>query len=80
MERELVPYKPDQVLECVIQKDPFSTLPRSTGWIDGYLIDLADGGQYLGQKVKARIQAVHRSFALGEVVSPAHVLDKVGSV
>jgi ribonuclease G len=76
MEHELVPYRPNQILECTIQKDPFSTLPRSTGWVDGYLVDLANGGQYLGQKVKARITGVHRSYALGEVVSPAHVLDK----
>ena len=76
MERELVRLRPSQVVECSVQKDPFSTLPRSTGWVDGFLVDLANGGQYIGQKVKARIGEVHRSFAQAEVVSPAHVLDK----
>jgi ribonuclease G len=76
MERELVRLRPNQVVECTVQKDPFSALPRSTGWVEGFLVDLANGGQYMGQKVKARITAVQRSFASAEVVSPAHVLDK----
>jgi ribonuclease G len=76
MERELVKLRPNQVVECSVQKDPFSTLPRSTGWVEGFLLDLAIGGQYMGQKVKARITSVHRSFAQADVVSPAHVLDK----
>lgn len=76
MERQIVRYRPGQVVECQIPEEPFLMLPRSVAWCDGYFIDLANGGEHLGQRVKARLIHVHRSFAIGEVIQPARVIDK----
>jgi len=68
-ERHLVPHTAGETVECEVVRNPFSILPRSTAWLDGYLIDLANGGKYVGQRVKAKLTEVRRSYALGEVIS-----------
>ncbi|MBI2843619.1 MAG: Rne/Rng family ribonuclease [Armatimonadetes bacterium] len=68
IERQMLPYKPAELVECHVVRNPFSLLPRSTAWLDGYLIDLSNGGKYVGQRVKAKLMDVKRSYALGEVV------------
>jgi len=68
-ERHLVPHTAGEIVECEVVRNPFSILPRSTAWLDGYLIDLANGGKYVGQRVKAKLTEVRRSYALGEVIS-----------
>jgi len=68
IERQMLPYATGQVVECRVVRNPFSILPRSTAWLDGYLVDLSNGGKYIGQKVKAKLTNVKRSYALGEVV------------
>ena len=79
IERQMLPYKSAEVIECQVVRNPFSMLPRSTAWLDGYLIDLANGGKYIGQRVKAKLTEVKRSYALGEVVGSAKSLDKAAS-
>lgn len=76
MERQIVRYRPGQVVECQVEKESILVQPRSVGWCDGYFIDLLNGGSYLGERVKARLIHVHRSFAVGEVVTPAKAVDK----
>jgi ribonuclease G len=71
IERQMLPYATGQVVECRVVRNPFSILPRSTAWLDGYLVDLSNGGKYIGQKVKAKLTNVKRSYALGEVVGSA---------
>jgi ribonuclease G len=69
IEKQMLPYKPSDTVECMVVRNPFSTLPRATAWVDGYLIDLSNGGKYIGQRVKAKLTEVRRSYALGEVVA-----------
>lgn len=76
IERHMLPYKKQEVVECNVVRNPYSTLPHSTAWLDGYLVDLSNGGKYVGQRVKARLTDIHRSFAVGEVVSAFKQLDK----
>jgi len=76
LERQIVRYRPGQVVECQVDKESPLMLPRSVGWCDGYFIDLLNGGDHLGRRVKARLIHVHRSFGVGEVVTPAKVIDK----
>ncbi len=76
MERQIVRYRPGQVVECQVCRDTLIMLPRAAGWCDGYFVDLANGGEHQGERVRVRLSHIHRSYALGEVVMPAKVLDK----
>jgi ribonuclease G len=79
IERHMVPFKTSDVVECEVVRNPFSILPRSTAWLDGYMIDLSNGGKYIGQRIKARLIETKRSYALGEVISGAKSLDKAAA-
>jgi predicted RNA-binding protein with TRAM domain len=46
------------------------------GWADGFLLDLTDGAEYEGQRVKARLLDVRRSFAFAEVIPSVRPLDR----
>lgn len=63
-----LPYKKQQQVECDVVRSPFVSLPRSAAWANGYMIDLSNGGKYIGQKVYARLTRVTRSYAQGEVI------------
>ncbi|MBW3624395.1 MAG: Rne/Rng family ribonuclease [Armatimonadetes bacterium] len=67
LERQIVRYRNGQTVEVVVETDSILTLPRSGGWSDGYYVDLVNGGEYAGERVKARLTFVHRSYAIGEV-------------
>lgn len=68
-ERQMQQFRLSETVECSVVRNPYSLLPRSTAWIDGYMVDLANGGKYIGQRVKAKLTDIRRSYALGEVVS-----------
>ncbi|MFA6665341.1 MAG: Rne/Rng family ribonuclease [Armatimonadota bacterium] len=70
IERQMLPYKRQQIIECDVVRTPFNVLPRSAAWADGYMIDLVNGGKYIGKRVKARITKVGRSIAEGVVIGP----------
>jgi predicted PilT family ATPase len=70
MEEQMLPYKKSQQVECEVVRISFVSLPRSAAWANGYLIDLSNGGKYIGQRVKARLTKVHRSYAQGDVIGP----------
>jgi ribonuclease G len=78
IERQTLPYRKSEVIECQVVRNPFTSLPASTAWIDGYLIDLENGGKYIGQRVKAKLKDVRRSYGFGEVIPAAKpkTLDK----
>ncbi len=80
IERHMMPYNNADVIECQVIRNPFSILPRSTAWIDGYLVDLANGGKYIGQRVRAKLTDINRSYALGEVVGGSKSLDKAAAL
>lgn len=69
IEGSVLPYRRDDVVECEVIRNPYTTLPHSTAWLDGYLLDLANGGRFVGQMVKARLTDVRRSWASAEVVT-----------
>lgn len=76
MERHMLPWKKDEVVDCHVVRNPFSTLPRASAWLDGYLVDLENGGKHIGKRVKARLSDIRRSYALGEVTSTEKPIDK----
>ncbi len=76
IEKQLLPFRGGQVVECEVQKLELITAPRSAAWVDGYFVDLANGTRFQGSKIRVRLTDVRRSFALGEPVAPATALDK----
>jgi len=74
--RQMLPYRGGQVVECQIDATEKFAPPRAAGWVNGYLVDVVNGGEYAGERVKVKLSQVHRSYAFGEVVKPAKVLDK----
>jgi len=68
IEKQMLSYRKSQVVECDVVRNPFVSLPRAAAWTNGYMIDLVNGGKYIGQRVKARLLKVSRSIAEGEVV------------
>ncbi|MCL6629756.1 MAG: Rne/Rng family ribonuclease [Armatimonadetes bacterium] len=70
IEKQMLPYRKSQIVEAEVVRSPFISLPRSSAWCDGYMLDLSNGGKFVGQKVKARLTSVSRSYATAEVVGP----------
>ena len=69
-DKQMPQYRKSQVVECEVVRSPFISLPRSAAWTNGYMIDLSNGGKYIGRRVKARLTSISRSFATGEVLGP----------
>lgn len=78
MERQMVPWKKGQTVECQVVRSPFAILPRASAWMDGYLVELENGGKYIGRGIKAKLSDIHRSYSFGEVASQEKSLDKPG--
>jgi ribonuclease G len=76
MDRQLQRIKPRQIVELPIVKHPLTQAPRAAAWADGYLIDLENAAPFIGERAKVRVRKMNRSFAIGEVVLPAKVVDK----
>ncbi len=68
LEKNQMPVKVGDTIKCQVVKNPFSQLPSAGAWVDGFLLELENGGKYHGQEVTARITEVKRSIAFGEVV------------
>jgi ribonuclease G len=69
MERHMLPWKKGEVVECQVIRSPFSMLPKASAWLDGYLVELENGGKYVGRRVKAKLGDIKRSYSLGEVTA-----------
>lgn len=76
MDRHMLPWKKGEVIECHVIRNPFSTLPHASAWVDGFLVELDNGGKYVGRNVRARIGEIRRSYATGEVISADKSIDK----
>ncbi|MEJ5251029.1 MAG: Rne/Rng family ribonuclease [Chthonomonadetes bacterium] len=71
-------YRRAQVVECTVEPSSLSANgdARFIGWADGFLLDLTDGAEYAGQRVKVRLLDVRRSFAFAEVIPSVRPLDR----
>ena len=69
MEKHMFLWEPGDTVDCEVVRNPLSALPRASAWLDGgYLVDLENGGKYVGKRVNLKLKELHRSFAIGEVV------------
>jgi ribonuclease G len=69
-EKQMLPYRKSQVVEADVVRNPFINLPRSAAWCDGYMLDLSNGGKFVGQRVRARLTSISRSYATADVIGP----------
>ncbi len=76
MDRQLQRMKPRQVVDLPVVKHPLLQAPRAAAWADGYMVDLENGAPSVGERAKVRVRKMNRSFAVGEIVLPARVVDK----
>ncbi|MHB9038856.1 MAG: Rne/Rng family ribonuclease [Armatimonadota bacterium] len=76
MDKQMMPWKKGETIECSVVRNPFSMLPKASAWLDGYLVELENGGKYLGRRVKAKLIDIRRSYAIGEVTSSDKSIDK----
>jgi ribonuclease G len=67
-DKQRLTYRRAQVVECRIAKSLLKETNKCIGWANGYMLDLDDGVKFIGQKAKARITDVRRSFAVGQIV------------
>lgn len=76
MERHMLPWKKGEMIDCQVVRNPFSVLPRASAWLDGYLVELENGGKYVGRRVKAKLTDIQRSYAFGEVAPSSSKAEK----
>lgn len=57
-----------QIVECRVVRSLLKEPNKCIGWADGYLLDLDDGYKMVGQRAKARITDVRRSYATASVI------------
>ncbi|MBI5707489.1 MAG: Rne/Rng family ribonuclease [Armatimonadetes bacterium] len=70
-DRQHMGYRRAQVVECNLRRSAYESLGKIVGWTDnGYYIELLDGEQYIGQRVKVCLQDIRRSYAVADVILP----------
>ncbi len=70
-DRQQMGYRRAQVLECNVRRSSFENLSKVVGWTDsGYYIELLDGGDHVGHRVKVCLQDIRRSYAVADVILP----------
>ena len=70
-DREFMGYRRAQVLECNVRRSAFDNVNRIVGWTDnGYFVELIDGAEYVGHRVKIVLQDIRRSYGVGDVILP----------
>lgn len=68
-DRSSMGYRRAQVLECNVRQSSLEHLNKAVGWTDhGYYIELLDGMNYVGGRVKVCLQDIRRSFAVADVI------------
>ncbi len=68
LEKSRSKYRRAQVVECNIVPSQLRENGRCVGWSEGFLLDLDNAGKFAGQKAKARIVDVRRSYAVAQLI------------
>lgn len=70
-DKKIMGFRRAQVLECNVRTATAEGVFKSIGWTDdGYYVELLDGHDLAGQRVKVVLQDIRRSFAVADVVIP----------
>lgn len=70
-DKKLMGFRRTQVLECNIRTSAVEGSFKAVGWTDdGYYVELLDGHDLVGNRLKTVIQDLRRSFAVADVIVP----------
>lgn len=70
-DRQFMGFRRAQVLEVNVRRSSYESLNKIVGWTDGgYYVELIDGAQHVGQRVKVCLVDIRRSFAVADVILP----------
>ncbi len=70
-DRKLMSFRRAQVRECNVRTSSDESGYKAIGWTDdGYYIELLDGHDLVGQRVKVVLQDIRRAFAVADVILP----------
>lgn len=68
-DRQYMGYRRAQVLECNVRRSALEASGKAIGWTDsGYFIELLDGQQHIGSRVKVCLQDIRRSYGVADVI------------
>jgi len=67
-DRKFAVPKRAQVIECRVSASSLHPEPAVVGWADGLLICLNEGHKFVGQRIKAKVADVHRSYVVAHIV------------
>lgn len=68
-DRELMGFRRAQVLECNVRRSELDNATKAIGWTDsGYYVELIDGSNAIGHRVKICLRDLRRSFAVADVI------------
>ncbi|MBX3113461.1 MAG: Rne/Rng family ribonuclease [Fimbriimonadaceae bacterium] len=69
--KTLMGFRRAQVLECNVRSSAVEGATKAIGWTDGgFYVELLDGHDLVGQRVKVVLQDIRRAFAVADVVIP----------
>ncbi len=70
-DKKFMGYRRAQVLECNVRRSSVEHVQKAIGWTDsGYYVELLDGAEYVGTRVKVVLQDIRRAFAVADVILP----------
>lgn len=70
-EQQLMGYRRAQVLECNVKQSMIQGVQKAVGWTDtGYYIELLEGEEYIGKRVKVCLEDIRRSYAVASIIMP----------
>ena len=70
-DRQYMGFRRAQVLECNVRRSAFDNTNKIVGWTDGgYYVELLNGEEHVGHRVKVVLQDIRRSFAVADVILP----------
>lgn len=70
-DRKHMGYRRAQVLECNVRRSSMDNVHKAVGWTDsGFYVELLDGSEHIGSRVKVVLQDIRRSFAVADVILP----------
>lgn len=73
-DKRLINFRRAQVLECNVRSSSEEGNFKAIGWTDdGYYVELVDGTDLVGQRVKIVLQDIRRAFAVADVVIPGKI-------